>query len=726
MGIVVPGIRHSKTIEGMKDSILVKQRDMADCGAACLSSVAAFFGLSISVMRIRLYAGTDRQGTSLRGLINAAEHLNFRARAARVTNRLITGIPTPTIFHLALDSGVHHFVVVYGIKKGAVCFMDPAFGKLMRLPLDKFRMIWSGVILLLAPAENFRKGEGEAPVLVRFWRLIRPQRHLFVLAFLGAGIYTLLGLSISLYVQKVFDYGLPKGDKPFVDLISLTVISLLFFRMILGYLKSMLALNTGQRIDRGLIQGYYKHLLELPQQFFDCMRVGEIISRVSDAVRIRIFINDTSISVVVNLFMLVWCLTLMLLYYWKLALVMISGIPLYWLIYRTRNRTNAKWQRKMMETSAALESQLLESIRSVATVRRFGCGHYFGLLLDTKMVSWLKAVYAGSRSSFQLTQLTEWINGLITVCIIWAGSRLVIDRILSPGELLSFYALTAFCTWPVLSLMGANRYMQDALIAADRLFEITDLEAEKKVEADVCLIPAGDLIFNHVHFSYGPGKPVFYDLQLRFPQNRITGVIGESGCGKSTLLALAQRLYPPVAGNILVGNMDIREIPTLLLRREITAVPQHIDLFQGDFIENIALGDPKPDLPRILEICQKLGLDEIISRLPGRYHALIREQGINLSGGQRQKIGIARALYPDPSILFLDEASSALDQESENKVMETLRWFHGFKKTIIIISHGAAFLNFCDTRIHLQNGKAVVLNGQDARSLKPGIFPTGG
>ena len=691
-----------------------------DCGAACLASVAAYFGLKIPVSRIRLTAGTGRQGTTLQGLKRAAEQFHFRARAVRLKSLSVRDVPVPTVFHLTLESGLQHFVVVYRIKQKGICFMDPAFGKLRHLPTHRFEKIWSGVILLLAPSEDFLPGQYTIPVLVRFWQLIAPHRQEWATALVFAGLYTLLGFSTSWYVQNIFDFGLPTGNKSLVDQLSLGMILLLIIRMITGYRKSLLALKSGQQMDSQLLQGYYKHLLSLPLRFFDGMRVGEIVSRLNDAIRIRVFINDISLNLIMNFFSLLGCLVLMFICYWKLALVMMSSLLLYGVIYWLSNRVNASGQRNIMETGAALESLLIESIRGVRTIRRFGVGERFIGLMNSKWVPLMKAIYMGSKKGFQFSQLTEGLTGLITIGLVWVGSRLVIDQRLSPGDLLFLYTLLIFFAGPVQALIGVNRSLQDALIAADRLFEIMDLEKEREIRGERVELPAGDLVFNQVYFSYELGSPVFLGLQLSFPQNQMTGVIGVSGTGKSTLVALAQKLYSPGGGNIFIGKTDLDDLPTELVRKKIAAVPQHTDLFQGDFIFNISLGDPSPDLSRIREICQRLGLDDMIKQLPKGYHSVIREQGINLSGGQRQKMGIARALYLDPAILILDEATSALDPDNEKKVMEAIQWFYRGGRTIIIITHRPVPLDYCQSLIHLQQGKAVV------SIRRPNPFPARG
>jgi ATP-binding cassette, subfamily C, bacteriocin exporter len=694
----------------MKRAILVKQLDLTDCGAACLASVAAYYGLHIPVSRIRKYAGTNKQGTTLYGLLGAAEQLHFQARGAKTTGIDLKGIPVPTIFHLAVENGLQHFVVVYKIGKKRIKYMDPALGKLISLPLPAFEKKWSGIVILLIPSNHFRRGNEKKSVFIRFCQLIMPHRNMLSQALAGALVYTILGLSTSIYIQKTIDFVLPDANKHLMNILGLGMIVILCFQIVAGYFKSLIALRTGQQIDTCLILGYYKHLLKLPQRFFDSMRVGEIISRVNDALRIRIFINDVALSVIVHLLTMILSMTVMFIYYWKLALVMLLSIPVYGLMYFVSNRVNAKWQRKIMENGAALESQLVESIQRSAAIRHFGSASFFNLKTENSFIPFMRAVFTSSRSGLILSNVSEWITGIFGISILWAGSYLVIDRVLSPGDLLSFYTLTAFFTTPVQALIGVNRTLQDALIAADRLFEIIDLETESESNGKLTIerFPEGDLIFNNVQFSYIPGTKVFDGLKIRIPQNQITAVIGDSGCGKSTLLLLSQKFYPVNGGNIMIGEMDVQYISTSVLRQKIAAVPQHTDLFQESVISNIAMGEIDPDLERIFNICNRLGLHEFISGLPGRYQTIIREQGINLSGGQKQRLGIARALYRDPSILILDEATSALDPESESKVQETLNWFYNQKKTIIIITHRLKTIKYCDSIIFLSQGKPAV------------------
>jgi ATP-binding cassette, subfamily C, bacteriocin exporter len=685
----------------MKKSIQIKQRDISDCGAACLASVSSYYGLQLPVSRIRQYAGTNKHGTSLRGLIEAAQQLKFRARGAKTSGIAITQIPTPSIFHLIIQNGVQHFVVVFKITNRYIWFMDPAFGKMFRYETDAFKRQWTGIVLLLFPSIEFLCGNEKKPVLIRFWQMVRPHRRMMVLAILLSILYTGLGFSTSFYIQKIVDVILPGTKNSLLKTLGLIMIIIFCIRFIIGYMKSLIILRTGQHIDRNLIMGYYRHLLTMPQRFFDNMRTGELVSRINDAMRIRVFVNDIAVGIMVNILAIVLSLTVMFIYHWKLTLLCMLFIPFYLLIYWINNRVNAKWQREIMKSGAVFESHVVETIQGISTIRRFGTEEYFNSQTENKMNPLMQSVFISNRNGLRMSHLSEWMTGLLMIILLWTGAHLVMNHMLSSGELISFFTISAFFAIPVQALINANKPLQDAFIAADRLFEITDLEREKNEKLQIESFPEGDLVFENVHFAYGPGTAVFSGLNIRLPSNQIIAVVGESGSGKSTLLSLLQKLYVPDDGKIRIGDIDIQLLSTRMLRKRIASVQQHIDLFEGDFISNIALGESEPDMDRIYEICQRLGLQSFIDQLPEGYRTIIREQGVNLSGGQKQRIGIARAIYKDPQILILDEATSALDAESEKKVLDTLRWFYNRKKTIVVIAHRLSTIRQCDSIIFL-------------------------
>lgn len=692
----------------MKNGTLIKQHDIKDCGAACLSSVAAHYGLNLPIARIRQICHTDTRGTNVLGMIQGLNEMGFNAKGVKGGLDALPQIPLPAIAHVVVMQQLHHYIVIYKVDKTHIHVMDPAHGKIEKHSLEEFGKIWTGVMILLEPNEYFQQRNEKASIYGRFWNLVQPHKSVVSQALVGAVIYTVLGLSTSLYIEKITDYVLIDGNLRLLNLLSIGMILILLFQIFIGAMKSILVLETGQRIDKYLILGYYKHILTLPQRFFDTMKVGEIISRVNDAVKIRTFINDVSIQIVVNVFIVIFSFALMFSYYWKLALVLALVIPFYFGVYWMVNRLNRKVERKLMEDGAELESHLVESLNSVKTIKQFGIETFANNKTDNRFSTLLKTVYKSVMNSLFSGSAAEFLSRIFTIILLWVGSKYVIERIITPGELLSFYALIGYFTSPVTQLIGMNKTIQNAIIASDRLFEIMDLEREELTDKlDLLPEKVGDITFGNVSFSYGSRVDVFNDFSCVFKKGETTAIVGESGSGKTTIAALMQNLYPLKKGKILIGQYDLNYISNHSLRQIVSVVPQQIDLFSGNVIDNIAIGEDFPDVQRILDVTKSLGILPFIEKLPSGFQTYLGENGAMLSGGQKQRIAIARALYKNPEILILDEATSSLDTESEQIIQKTLIDFKSAGKTMIVIAHRLSTIANADQILVLKEGKVV-------------------
>lgn len=681
---------------------------MRDCGAACLASVAGHYGLQLPIAKIRQLCHTDKRGTNALGLIQGLEQMGFNAKGVKASLENLPQAPLPAIAHTIFKEQFQHYVVIYKIHKGKISVMNPAYGKIETYTTEEFAKIWTGVLILLEPNEYFEQRNEKTGLYQRFYQLIQPHKSILLQALVGAIFYTILGLSSSIYIQKITDYVLVDGNRRLLNLLSVIMIVLLLFQIFLGVMKSVLTLQTGQKIDKYLILGYYKHLLKLPQRFFDTMRVGEIISRVNDAVKIRTFINDVSIQIVVNVFIVLFSFALMFTYYWKLALIVALVIPFYLGIYVITNWLNKKVERRMMEESAELESHLVESLNAVKTIKQFGAEIYANNKTDIHFSTLLKTIYKSVLNDLFSDNTSEFISRIFTIVLLWVGAGYVIDREITPGELLSFYALIGYFTSPVSQLIDMNKSIQNALIASDRLFEIMDLEQEEVTDKiELTAEQIGNINFENVTFSYGSRREVFKDFSCVIEKGKTTAIVGESGSGKTTLATLIQNLYPVNSGKITIGDYEVRYLSHYSLRTLIGVVPQQIDLFSGNVIENIAFGEDFPDMQRVIDLTKQLGILSFIEQLPNGFQTHLGENGSQLSGGQRQRIAIARALYKNPEILILDEATSSLDTDSEQVIQAALNELKRTGKTLIVIAHRLSTIAHSDTILVLKNGQLI-------------------
>jgi len=686
----------------------IKQHDITDCGAACIASVASFYKLEIPLSKIRQFAGTDKKGTNVLGLLEAAQKLGFDAKGVRGPQESLFKIPKPAIAHLILKNQLQHYVVIYKVSKNKVTIMDPGVGKEITLSLRDFVEQWTGVLVILLPNASFDSRNEKVSLLRRFWFLLKPHKYTLFQSLIGSIFYTLLGFSTSIYLQKITDHVLINGNNKLLNIMSITMIILLIFQILISIFKDVFLVKIGQEIDARLILGYYKHLLKLPQQFFDTMRIGEIISRINDAVKIRVFISNTSLTLMVNFFIVLFSFMIMFTYYWKLGLLMISIIPVYFIIFIITNHFNKRTERKLMEASADLESQLVESLNAMKTIKQFSLEDFSHFKTENKFIKLLNIGFYSSLNQIYSFSSTQGFSNLFTILLLWVGSYFVISQDLTTGELLSFYAITGYFTGPVSSLISSNKTIQNALIAADRLFEIMDLEretAENKYEISKDTL--GDICFKNVTFRYGSRREIFTEFNLLLKRGEISAIIGESGSGKSTLIQLFQSLYPLKQGDIFIGNHNLKYLEKSSLRNIISVVPQKIDLFDGNVVDNIAIGEAAVDMEKLLGICKDLEIQDFIERLPHGFQTYLGENGTTLSGGQKQKLAIARALYRDPEILILDEATSSLDSYSEKYVQQTMRHLRNQGKTVIVISHRLSTLLQADSIYYLHQGTVV-------------------
>lgn len=714
-------------IHNMKKNTKVKQHDITDCGAACLASISAHYGLFYPIARIRQYAYTDKKGTNVLGLVEAAEKLNFSAKGVKATLNALRKkmLPLPAIAHINIkDKGWFHYVVIYKVTDKHITVMDPAYGEFQSWTYEEFEEKWTGVIVIIEPKAEFVGGNVDQSLSRKFFSLLKPHRSIMTQAVFGSVIYSILGLSTAIYVGKITDFVLVDRNLNLLHLMGIIMILILLLRTFIDIMKSVLALKTGQKIDAALILGYYKHLIRLPQNFFDTMRVGEIISRVNDAVKIRYFINNTALDIVVNILILLFTTCIMLFYSWKMTLIVLISVPLFSIIYYGFNQLNKKFHRRIMENTADLESQLVESLNAISTIKRFGVEDFANAKTESRFVRLLKSTYTSVQGSIVAGSSIEFVSTATTIAILWAGSTFVIDQEITAGLLMTFYALIGYVLSPISSLISANETVQGALIAADRLFQIMDLERETDDTHKIRITPdmIGDIKFENVNFRYGTRRDIFTDLNLMIPKGKTTAIIGRSGSGKTTIASLMQRIYSINGGYIKIGDINIEQIADQNLRSFIGTVPQKVELFAGNIIDNIALGEFEPDMNKVIRLCKELALDELIDTLPQKYETQIGEQGASLSGGERQRIAIARALYKEPEILILDEATSSLDSFSERYVKQVLESQAKNGKTIILIAHRLSTTRDADTIIVLEEGEVKESGNHQSLMDKPDSF----
>ncbi len=685
----------------------VRQHDRSDCGAACLCSIARAFGYDMPLSKMRELASTDRNGSNVMGLVEAAEKMGFFARGIKGPPEALKSAPVPSIAHLKTDRNIYHFVVLTRIGKQHVKYMDPESGDIRKARWNDWVRQWTGVLVIMAPGPAFSEKKDNPSPASRFFGLVKPFRPILFQSLLGAVLYSLLGLSTSLFVQKIVDFVLVNRNLNLLNIMGTAMIILLLVRILISWFKGVLLIKAGNQVDAGMVLGYCRQLLSLPQRFFDSMRTGEILSRVNDAIKIRVFINQSLVEGLVSLLTIMLTMLAMALFSWQLCLLVASALPLYAILYALFDRFNKKVLRRLMEETAMLESQLVESMHSQRTIRAFGWQAWSLNRTAEKLTRVLKMNYRSGLAAMLADHAGELISGMLTILLLWTGSVRVTRGVLSPGELMSFYAMLGYLLGPVRNLLNLNRILRDALIAADRLFQILDLKTETNAGSGIRVNTIQHNIeFCSVRFRYGARPELFRDLSFSIPNGMMTGIVGNSGSGKSSIAAMLRAEYLPSGGSLLINNCDIRQIDRASLRKRIGIVPQRIELFSGSILDNIAPEEKVPDTEKLLGISEQTGLMRLIKQLPAGFYTEVGEGGLNLSGGERQRIALARALYQDPEMLILDEATTALDPVSEAEILKVIHELRESSMTLLLISHKLSLVHMADQIILIDEGKA--------------------
>jgi ATP-binding cassette, subfamily C, bacteriocin exporter len=700
----------------------VKQRDQSDCGVACLAAVASHYDMQLSVAHIRQLTGTDQSGTSIFGLVQASKELGFIAKAVKAQTDELSGIAFPAIAHVLLRGKHFHYVVVLKIKRSRVTVMDPATGRFSKYPIHQFQQMWTGVLVLLAPGTSFQPSDQRTSRFAWYLQLLRPHRSALVQALFGAVLTTLLALAGSFYIQKVVDSVIVESNSQLLNLLSISMLVALAFQVVLSIGQNLLLTKSGQNIDLTLILSYYRHLFTLPQAFFDGMRVGEMISRINDAVKIRAFLNQQGTNFIISAFTLVLAVLAMFIFSWKLALLSLAFLVVYSILFRIAVLRNRLFSRRIMEQSADFDAQIVESLEMASTLRRFDRQWIAEMKTESLLVRLLNSTYSSGLFGITVNSFGTIIVQGFTISLLWIGASSVIQTQMSPGQLISCFALTGYLTGPANSLLSIVVSALEVQVAADRLFEILDLDSEKNPGTiDLVDIDALEISLENVSFAYPGRPPILQNVNARFLPWEITLIRGDSGSGKSSILALLQRFYLPSEGRIFFGEYEIRYLKSSSLRTQIAVVPQKIDLMSGTVIENITLGEFEPDMRKILAICTKVGILDFIQSLPEGFETRLAENGRNLSGGQRQRLAIARALYVDAPIYLFDEPTAALDELSGRRFLEVLQDLRDLGRIVVLVSHDSRLISFAD-RVYTVNNGTITAEVIVTRYIKGEMF----
>ena len=664
----------------------LRQHDEMDCGAASLAMVLRYWGRNVSISRLRDLANVGRDGASMLSLAEAAEGLGFNARGLRADLDTLTQMRLPAIAHW----GGNHFVVVYRATARRVLVADPGVG-IRWLSAADFRAGWTGFVLALTPTPRLSGKEDKKASLGRFLPFLMSYRTTLLEVLLASLVISLLGLAAPMFTQTIVDRVLVHHAFSVLQVVAVGMVLVALFTTAVTAARQILLMHVSTRVDLQMLSVFYRHLLDLPVDYFEKRQIGDFVSRFTEAAKIREMLTGTAVSTILDTMLVVVYLGLMLHYNVGLTLAVLLLVPLFAIATYAFTPFLQRISREIRARHAASESVLIESISGIHTVKTLAAERGVRWKWEDLYLRYAQASLRGQLAVTAIDAVSGLLNRGSSLFLLYAGAVLVIRGELTVGEFIAFTAVAAAFLAPVCRFITLWHDLQETLVAAERLGEVLDAEVEQPQGRDALLRPRhfeGHVKLENVSFRYGARgeKNVLANITLEIPAGETLAIVGRSGSGKTTLAKLVMGMYRPTEGRIIVDGHDLAALDLHAYRRRLGVVMQDSFLFSGTIRENIALGDPHPDLERIVHAATLAHAHDFIAAMPQGYETLVGERGARLSGGQRQRIAIARALYGNPGIIVLDEATSSLDTESERMIQQNLgRWLAG--RTAIVIAH---------------------------------------
>lgn len=741
-----------------------KQLDYMDCGPTCLRMIASFYGQEYSLDFLRANSYITKNGVSLLGLSEAAEKIGLKTLPAKISYKQLTEeAPLPCILHWNQE----HYVVMYAVEKKSffhseekIVIADPGHN-IVRVAKDVFEKCWipgppaspprgdragKGIALLVEPTPDFyrnvegvRKSRGGFGFLLGY---LKPYKKYFVQLIMGMVLASLLSMCFPFLTQSLVDFGIEKKNVGFINLILLSQLLLFLGGVAVDLIRNWILLHISTRISISIISNFLIKLMKLPINFFESKNVGDITQRISDHHRIETFLTGSTLSTLFSLINLIVFSFILAVYNVQLLFLFAIGsaLSIVWISVFLKRRKDIDYNR--FQRLRENQNSLFEIITGMQEIKLYNNQ-------KTRRWEWERIqakLFKVNIRSLALEQSQEigssFFTQLKNILISYIAAKLVIEGKITLGAMLSISYIIGQMNSPLKQIISFMKSIQDAKISLDRLNEIHNRkEEEDETSAEVSENYPSDekqysdtLYLNHEHFAkmmyketgegitisnlsfrYGhPKTPLaLKNIRMYIPKGKITAIVGASGSGKTTLMKLLLKFYPPSEGEIFIDGINLKDISAKLWRNSVGTVMQEGYIFSDSIARNIAMDGERIDEDKLFESVRIANLRDYITRLPLGFSTRIGNNGSGMSGGQKQRLFIARAVYKDPKYLFFDEATSALDANNEKMIMENLDQFYrsrpasGGRRTVLVIAHRLSTVKNADQIIVMRNGEIV-------------------
>lgn len=699
----------------------VRQIDEMDCGAACVAMLCRAFGRNVSMTSIRYAVGTSTDGTTLRGLVRGGNEVGLEMRAIKSSPDRVETLPLPAIVHWKGN----HWIVLHRIDGDRLRIADPARG-LRTEPRADLEQNWSGYAVLAAPTERLAQAPRGGLDLHWLWPFVRPHRRRLLVALVLALLVAGLEMTIPVFSQLIVDRVIARHRVSLLYELAGGMLGVVALAVAITIGQRFMLARTASKLDADTLDFLSGRLLRLPMRYFESRRTGDIERRLSGMRQIRAALIQDGVIALAATAQLVVAVAIMFRYSWSLALLYCACAPLYAGLMRYSQTRLRPVFDAVEEGSGRYQSQQIDAIRGIETVKAMGAEESLRRRMADEFEQLREKLLRADVVSLVYDGLVSIVSFGVYALFLFVGALEVLHGHLTVGGLVAFSGLVLLADGPTMALLVLWDRQQLVAVLLGRLQDVFENEPEQGHDHSR-LAPLstldGHIRLRRVGFAYpsAPDRPVLRDVSLDIPAGTTVALVGRSGSGKSTLVKLLAGLLVPTEGSIEFDGLDMTSLEFGDLRRRIGFVLQHSYLFDETIERNIAFGDQDPDRDQVHWAAEVANAAEFIEQLPLGYKTRIGDSGLRLSGGQAQRIAIARALYHQPPVIIFDEATSALDTESERAVQQnTARLLEG--RTAIVVAHRLSTIREAHTVCVLEGGRVVEQGTHEELLRRQGLY----
>ena len=677
---------------------LIRQSEVAECGLAALTMVVGYHGHKTDLAAMRSRFPITPRGLTLKDLSDIAGKLGFASRPLRVGIKNVRQLRLPAILHWDLN----HFVVLKSASRRRLTIHDPARG-LVTMSHSEFAEHFTGLALEIMPtAEMERKDDRYKLPMSSLWSNMTGLSGTLIQIILFSVIMQVFMVASPQYIQVTIDKVLPTQDLDLLIVLAIGFGLLLIMKVVAASLRGLVILYAGTTLAQQITSNLFHQLIRLPLNYFESRHVGDIISRFESLQPIKDFLIDGVVKTFIDGVMAIIMLILMFVYSPLLTAVVLIALSLYLTISMVLFRRMRLINEEVIQAGAKENTNFIETVRGILPIKAFADEANRQLKWQNLLTDTLNSAIRLARLNIGLEQAQTLIFEIERIIVIFLAARLVINGEFTIGMIFAFTAYRGQFVGAVTSLVDVIIQFRMLRLHLDRISDIvlTDTEPQGGVALD---IEEGQIAVDNLSFSYGAGTiSILKNVSFVIQPGESVALVGDTGCGKTTLLKLIMGLLQPDEGDIRIDGVNLTQIDQSYFRRQIASVMQDDQLFSGSITENISFNDLNVDYEKLQSCAEKAQIHEEISRMPMAYETLVGDMGAALSGGQIQRILIARALYREPAILFIDEGTSNLDVETERRVNAAIS---EIGITRVISAHRKETIESADRIISVGGGK---------------------